>query len=272
MTVISVYNKSRDVKAKRLPRPQDDPFAFLDGLLVGGQRISVAFFQVALDGSGTLGQHSAIAYGGFIAERKQWSALTDPWVGILERHGLSYFKMAEAMKWHGEFKHKYSEWGDERENRRDGLIDDLASLAVRYEFKPAGMFADARLLGEQGRVTDKKVELFKRTIRSLLTHVPDGQNVTLICDEELDIEFTIRKWVKSLRRDKGDNIAPIVGICYMDDRVFPAIQLADMLAWLLRERGERLIKTGDDSLHPILAKLKQDSTIGLDQSLVWPKS
>jgi hypothetical protein len=48
----------------------------------------MAFFQVAFDGSGTFGQHNAIAYAGAVASTKQWSAMTEPSRAAVEREGL----------------------------------------------------------------------------------------------------------------------------------------------------------------------------------------
>ena len=225
------------------------------------------FHQVAFDGSGTFGTHSAIAYGGIVATTSQWGAFTESWAAVLNREDLQYFKMAEAMKWYGEFLPKHSQWGTDRDIRRNTLLNELVTIALRCEFQPVGMFADARLFTQQN-IASKKDELFQGALLALLRGVPDNHFVTLICDEEIDLEPKTRAWVRKLRSDQGSKMAPIVGVCFVDERAYPAVQLADMVAWLFRERGERIVASGDTSLHPLLERLKQDTHMDIHQTEV----
>ncbi len=218
----------------------------------------MAFFQVAFDGSGAFNtKDRAIAYAGAVATGRQWAAFTDSWNSVLTREGLAYFKMAEAMTWFGEFAGRWSKWGDARDEKRTSLLNELADLAVRYDFRATGMWSDANVLTAHQTVTDKKVELFKAGMLVLLQAVPDGNHVSLLMDEELDIEPSVRKWVREMRQRRGKNIAPITAVCHVDDRAFPAVQFADMVAWLYREYGDQVIATdgGNAMLSPLLAKV-----------------
>jgi hypothetical protein len=224
---------------------------------------SMVVLQFAIDGSGTIGQHVAVSYGGVVASQANWSAFTEAWRKVLEHYELPHFKMAEAMSWYGPFAAKYSEWGERRDVRRDALLDELVRIVIKYEFKPAGMFSDVRLLAHEDDIRSKKVALFSAAVRVVIDALPKGHLLTIVSDIELDIEARVRAIVQSMC--KATTAGPIVGVCFVDDRIFPAVQLADMIAWLLRERGERIIRRGDESLHPLLDKLKQDSGVGLTE-------
>ena len=221
----------------------------------------MAFFQVAYDGSGTFSQHAAIAYAGAIASTRQWSAFTESWNKILEREKLPYFKMAEAMTWSGRFLSKHDEWGNDRDNRRNILLHELADLAVQHDFRSTGMWSDARVMANEDAIVAKKIELFKGAVFTLLSTVPTGNFATLMIDDEFDIEPRLRGWIRQMRTSAGDGQAPIVAVCFVDDRAFPAIQLADMIAWLFRELGEQIIASDGENLvlNPLLDKLMHSS-------------
>jgi uncharacterized protein DUF3800 len=247
----------------------EDVAGFLPEVLVSqGEPVYMAFIQVAFDGSGTFNQHTSIAYAGCIATTRQWAALVEAWNNSLKREGLAYFKMAEAMTWYGEFKTKYHDWGAERDSRRNSLLNELADIARGYELRATGMWSDARVMATKISVPEKKVELFQGAILTLLSAVPDGNYATLMLDEELDIEQPMRAWIRQLRVARRDTPAPIVAVCFVDDRVFPAVQLADMIAWLYREFGEQIIASDgrNVSMNPLLDKLMHSSQFTLHKT------
>lgn len=228
----------------------------------------MASYQVTFDGSGTFGQHSAISYGGAVASIKQWAAFAEDWEAVLASQGLGHFKMAEAMTWYGPFAQKYSDWGTDREQRREALLNELADLAVRYKCRATGMRIDPRVITQDQTVAAKKEELFSGALYTFLESIPRTERVTLLCDDELDLEPRVRALVKALRKMHGDKVAPVVAVCFGDDRVFPALQLADMVAWLFRELGERIIATNGHpgELNPVLSKLAWATELSAHQA------
>jgi hypothetical protein len=178
------------------------------------------FHHVGIDGSGTFNRHKAIAYAGAKATPAQFADLAESWRNVLVRENLTYFKMAEAMSWHGQFISKYSKWGEDREQHRDCLLNELADLALGSGFTAVGTWADVRLLAEDA-VADKKAEVFASVVLGLLERIPEDNYVTLMCDEELDLEAKVRAWLHTARTRHVKGIAPITGVCYLDDRVYP---------------------------------------------------
>lgn len=197
----------------------------------------MALYNAAFDGSGTLGQHKAIAYAGVKGSDKQWAAFAEAWAQRIGADGLAFFKMAEAMKWSGEFASKYTQWGADRDKRRDALIDDLVSLSIGYGLDVVGIAATDRLIvGDTAAA--RKMQLFKGAMLALLNEIPAIHTVTVMCDTELDIEADVRAWMREVRKTSDRNIPALSGICFLDDRVYPSLQLADMVAWLFRAGAE----------------------------------
>jgi hypothetical protein len=73
---------------------EEDSLSFVSSLAATDTRMYVAFFNIALDGSGTPDQHAAIAYAGAGASVVQWAAFTEQWNEVVRAAGLDYFKMA----------------------------------------------------------------------------------------------------------------------------------------------------------------------------------
>jgi hypothetical protein len=242
-------------------RIENDPLSFLEDLTVSDSGMRVAFFQVAFDSSGTFDRHPIVSYGGAVATLKQWSAFTEPWNEILQREELRYFKMAEAMKWYGEFVRKYHDWGNERESRRNALLNRLVDLAERYEIRSTGAWLDTRSVNQEKSHTDKKMEALQGAVLTLLKSVPEGEHLALLFDEEMDIEPKVQRWVRHMRQRSEPKMGRIAAVCFVDDRLFPVVQLADMIAWLFREHGERVLASGDKDVPkvPLLEKLMHAS-------------
>jgi hypothetical protein len=111
-----------------------------------GAATMMAFIDVALDGSGTLSQHKVLSYAGGVTTQAAWSLFEGLWHTALQRHGLRYFKMAEAMTFYGEFQPKYAEWGDSRNEKRDALLRKLVGFADQLEISAIGHAANVAAL------------------------------------------------------------------------------------------------------------------------------
>jgi hypothetical protein len=74
-------------------------------------------------------QDRAVVYAGAVTTIAQWNAFNEAWESILNRYDLAYFKMAEAATFYGEFAPKVSEWGNEKEAKRDGLLAELEAIS-----------------------------------------------------------------------------------------------------------------------------------------------
>ena len=226
---------------------------FLGSISTPGEGRYLLFINIALDGSGTIGTHKIFAYGGAVGSPKQWEAFAETWFTVLQKYGITYFKMAEAMTWFGEFGPKFTEWGEEREAKREALFEELIDLALRAQFHGSGIFVNASILDERA-VADSKTETIKALFVSLLSGIPENHYATVMCDAELDVEPKIRVWMSQLRRLEKQ-LPSLAGFCFMDERLNPPIQLADIVAWLWRAWGEARLLDPAAQMPPLLARL-----------------
>lgn len=221
-------------------------------------------YQVVFDGSGTIGQHRGVVYAGGVSTLVQWQAFSETWENILIKHDLAYFKMAEANTFYGEFAPKYTEWGDQRNAKRDALVTELASLKRRYDLRVNGC---GFVIGTAGTspfdpgasVIEKKKQLFQGAMLALLRAIPADCAVMILCDIEKDVEETFRGWIEGLARTESEKVARVVGISFYDDKFAQPIQFADMVAFIARQEIERRLVRPDDEVNPLYPLLVGDA-------------
>ena len=140
----------------------------LDLSAPSGETQLVAFFDVVLDGSGSIGNHYAVAYGGAIGHQGAWAIFDQLWQRELQKNGLTHFKMAHAMTFRGPFEQKRQEWGDQCDQKRDDLLKKLAGFAELLELKATAFAVSWEAVDYLAKVAEKKREVFKGLLLTLL--------------------------------------------------------------------------------------------------------
>ena len=218
--------------------------------------------QVALDGSGSVDRSRYVAYGGIAGSGATWGALHETWVEILNRHGLDYLRMTEAMNWAEPWwSEKAREWGSDRVARRDAILAECVAAAQRHRLFAVGIGADVRHLRRPEQLVAKKRTLFQAVLLDLLKQLKPEHTLALMCDDEQDAAMEFYGFVNSTRKSYPDLGSKIAGICFLDDRQVTQLQLADMVAWLLRTDTERAAERPTEPRSELLVTLGQRSTL-----------
>ena len=217
--------------------------------------------QFALDGS-VSHPEQIIAYAGVGADSRVWPMLSESWSEILERHGLRSFHMVEAMNFRGAFVDKGREWGSERELRRDALVKELAQAITQSQFHFVGWMAEIPLLASDSTRAEKKAEVFRLLVRQLLglnfDNFQNPPSFALICDREQDLAKPVLGWVDRLCVESPEARERLAGVCFMNNRMVPPLQAADLCVYLFREEGERILERPDDPPNPLLMEVSGD--------------
>lgn len=222
-------------------------------------------YVVAYDGSGSIGRDCAYAYGGAVSSQRQWAAFSEVWSSILDRHGLAYFKMSQAMTGKGEFESKLREWDSDFNVRRDALVNELAALKKRYALSVTGSGIATRngsALVVSGKTASAKAEIFKDAVQRLVGGLPLDSMVNFLCDIELDAEENYRGWIQSLASQDSPSAVKIVGTAFFDDAYTIPLQFADMAAWIARKELERQSNGRPESEKDPLYDLIMEGSLG----------
>lgn len=195
--------------------------------------------NAALDGSGGMGD-KFVSYAGVAGIAPSWEVFDYAWVEVLQEYGLPYLHTVQAMNWRGPFAAKVGEWGDQRLEKRDGLLLKCASVIVDSHLQSIGFASDVRNF-KANSVVGKKKELFDTVLGSIIGWLKPSFVMTIFCDDEQDTAEEYYKLLNRYRRAHQGVADKIAGICFHDDKVFPPLQAADLVAWTLREELERSV-------------------------------
>jgi hypothetical protein len=205
--------------------------------------VKYAGLQVGLDGSWT---KTAGSYAGVVGTQEAWNYMGGKWEDLLEEYGIESLRTTEAMNFKGQFRNKYTEWeakGDPRKIRDECLLR-FARLKKQCELHAVGCSVAVRGLGDR-TLTQKKQELFQRVVHELIQSGDQKSKFIIISDQEEDLEDRARKWIARLKL-QDSAFARIVGLCFVDDKYVNNVQLADMVAYVLRDDLERSIYRPND--------------------------
>lgn len=188
------------------------------------------------DDSGTHPESTFAVIGGYLATPAQWIALAGPWQELLKRHGLRWFHMTDCEAGRKDYEHM-------SEPDRHELILDLAQLIdnnVRAGFRcalPKQVF-DEQILAEARRNPVMKAQV-KHAYAMGYRHVLHG--LCLHCSStntspgEVEIVFARQKKIGHAALDGARKQFTTAGFSepvFREPRDYPALQAADMLAWM----------------------------------------
>ena len=199
-----------------------------------GVRDSVKF-HVAIDGSGAIDRGDSVAYGVVAGTSPEVAGFHRDWMTLLNSYDLTHIRLADAMSFRGAFFDKRSEWGDEREQIRDELLEKAARTIVKY------LGAGGAATAFDGLPTDKvfryrKNLMFEAIVDVMLRKVPETYTLIFLCDDDQDVAVQFYKSFDRFKRRRQQSAPRLGGICFFDDEQMAQLQAADLVAYVLRKR------------------------------------
>jgi len=205
--------------------------------------------RVYIDDSADERQEKAVVAGAFVGTTKQWSGLKLQWQRRLKRDGLAYFRSTEYYSLRGEFSRyrdsvRYprptgSEAATALRNDLDAIIakSEVMGIAVTIPMQMYNHIRETEFGGKEVFSSDA----FESALQSLITQCAQtscdelgGTPLAFICDDgprSAEIAKTYAQF-KAL----NTNVAPYLGaLVHQDDKYFPQLQAADLMAHLARE-------------------------------------
>lgn len=199
--------------------------------------------QVSLDGSYSRpgSRVRVFAYAGLFGYEEAWKVLALAFKRLMPN--IPHFRTNELRETQG-----FNEL-------RQALADEF----VRIGMRAVGFAANEALLTD-GRDGLKKRDVFLEVIKDLIAVMPQQVNLALLCDREQDLAKEAAIWLDREQMEaKASGRAPlyerISGICYLNSRMSPQVQAADLVVGLLREHAEAHDVDPSAPTNPVLEKL-----------------
>jgi len=185
-------------------------------------------YWMFLDGSGKEHSHACVSYCGYLSESTDTEAFTVEWGKVSIRELLPFFSMKDALAWAGPFAVKRAQWGEEADAKRLALFLELADT-IRSA-KMSGFATAAFVPAFNKQIKPTEYFLFTRVLEMLLPQLIEGSYLAVIVDEEEQYAERIYELFRTLRKRKQEFAKPLKLIGIADDRAFPGLQAADLLA------------------------------------------
>ena len=162
----------------------------------------------------------------------EWMRCMSDWsVPPIHMRGVSH--PSEKNGWLGVRKL----WGESWETKRDAMLMEFARIVQGSAIVPVGTVISTRGLS---KTADPTFDAFKRTILSTVESLSlstSDPKIGIVVDDDDESSLRYHKWLNEVR--KSDIERRIKTICFADDKGYPLLQAADMLAYEARNRGRR---------------------------------
>jgi uncharacterized protein DUF3800 len=204
----------------------------------------VSVFHVYADESGKFGNDKCeyISLCGLVGHVSEWARVQLEWNNCLFRWQVPPIHMAHIKRpeEHPEWKKIKDDWGNNWEVKRDRMLLEFAQLIGRSNVASVGAVVDAkhfRLLPDSPlkAVYDEPLkfafhELVSGSIEKTEA-IDKCSPIGLVIDDDHDTAHVCHSLLSSLKIGLPKVRHRISSICFVNDRFFPGVQAADMLAY-----------------------------------------
>jgi hypothetical protein len=192
------------------------------------------------DESGKKSDHPVVTFAGVCVSQLKLQAFDDEWASLLRQYGLRSLHMARASRLSEKVCDKMpcKQTADERMNALTPFADcmnnhlevGLIQAIDVVGFNSMSKHAKAKL----GNTDDPYYLAFARATLELLDHVHKDDRISIICDHDQDTAWACYQHYRGVRNAHEAVRKKTVAISFADDEYFPALQAADMVAFLAR--------------------------------------
>jgi len=208
----------------------------------------MADFYLYADESGKFHKSDQVSFCGYLTHLTEWERISMEWISARLAWDVPPLHMADIMFPERAKDNSWvavkEKWKDTWEKRRKEMLDEFAALIMRSHAACVGCSVDA---DHFRRMPDSKFKQDMRDPNFLSIHVVvmnalelvdrvagGGKSISLVFDDDQEYATTIYKYVDDLRTHFPIG-KRIESICFVDDRAYPGIQAADMIAYETRD-------------------------------------
>jgi hypothetical protein len=224
----------------------------------------MAEFYLYTDESGKLeSNQSMTAFCGYLAHTTAWDYINQEWRNRRMAWGIPAIHMAEInypeLKKNSEWLKKKIEWDVTWESRREHMLDEFATIVHQTNMASIGNVVDAdhfRKLPDspfkQAMRNPLYLSLYHTVIDTIdrLDRVAGSQfSLSIVFDEDEEYAMKCYELLSGLKKAFPEKIGKrIDGICFGNDKAYPGIQAADMIAY--ESRSLMIAKKADHKSPP----------------------
>jgi Protein of unknown function (DUF3800) len=202
----------------------------------------MAEFYLYADESGKFHNADHISFCGYLTHGREWGRICVEWNDCRMAYDVPPVHMASIMypERDKEWLRMREKWGKDWEARRNEMLKELASVVMNSHAVCIGASVDARHFKTMDEspfkreVKDPIFMAFYMVIRNALDildrNVRESPSLALVFDDDRQFAKETYEFVDQLR-EAFPRVNKIDSICFANDKAYPGVQMADMVAY-----------------------------------------
>jgi hypothetical protein len=222
----------------------------------------MAVLSVFFDESGKCKDRRVISLSGLCATEDTLTRFHGKWRELLRRHNLPYLKASQAFRAHRHLSDVIPR--QSIEDRIEALKPFAACIGENLEFALA-IAVNVEAFKRTKEHVKKQISggedpfycAFLRIVIAAINKA-NGAHLSLVCDDDHETAkncLSIYRRIKNLDEPWRDKLSAIT---FADDKVFPALQAADMVSGLFRLEGGMRFLGEKYSYRPLIEYMVED--------------
>ena len=205
----------------------------------------MAIVHAYFDESGKMGDHPVVTFTGVCVSQLKHKRFDESWNALLDKCGLKSLHMAEASR-----LRQNNGPVMRRHQTPDQRIDCLIPFAdCINEHLDCGLIQAYDVRGFKSLTPKAKIGIgspddphylaFTRGLLEVVNYVHPDDRLSLICDDDEATAWGCYSHYRAVRKASDEIRVKIVALGFANDEYYPALQAADMLAFLSRLEAKR---------------------------------
>jgi hypothetical protein len=209
----------------------------------------VAIIAAYFDESGKKNDHPVVTFCGVCAALPKVRLFDSDWESLLRNYGLDELHMVSAANHSIPLSAKIpNQTLPERIEALKPSADCInkhleLGLLQAWDVKGFNSLSKPAKKG-LGDPNDPYYSAFARGLVELADYVQEDDRISLVCDDDAETAWDCYKHYRGIRQVEEKIRKKTISLSFADDKYFPGLQAADMVAWLTR-REARLKFYGD---------------------------
>jgi hypothetical protein len=232
----------------------------------------MSILQAYLDESGKQSDHPLIAVCCVCAPKAKIDGFDEKWSALLRQYHLPEFHMVRAMQY-------FRGWGNIPRQSLDERIESLKPFAdcigenLELGLIQAWDVKGFRKIPQEhrnkvGNIRDPYYLAFVRALSELADYRQTDDVLSIVCDYDIETAWDCYRHYQGVRKAHAEIRKKTVSISFADDKYFPALQAADMMAALARHEARQQFYGIKNLWEPIFAyTIRNRGTGGIE----WKK-
>ena len=200
----------------------------------------MAILYAYFDESGKQSDHPVVSFSGVCVPQSKLQRFDDEWNALLRQYELRSLHMARASRLSERHGPKMPRGQSARE-RMEALtpfadcINNHLDVGLIQAWDVRGFNSLSKAAkAALGDPNDPYYLAFARGLLELADYVHDDDRISLICDDDRQTALDCYRHYRGVRSAEPRVQKKAVSLCFADDEYFPALQAADMVAFLSR--------------------------------------